>query len=146
MTNSELISIAQNLTSGTLTNTENCEYGGVAAAILTKNDGVYTGISLDNACGIGFCAEHAAVAEMLKHGETEIKLCVAVSKRGKIFPPCGRCRELLYQIDKRNLTARIVISKNEVVTLSELLPLRWQDIKTGDNKRRAKVNGVGVVD
>jgi cytidine deaminase len=142
MTIEKLIASAQELTSGRLTNTENCEYGGVAAAILTVKNTVYTGISLDNACGIGFCAEHAAVADMLKHGETEIKMCVAVSKRGKIFPPCGRCRELLYQIDKRNLSAQIVISKQNTVILSELLPLRWQEIKQGDAKRREKVNGL----
>jgi cytidine deaminase len=125
----KLIQIAYSLTSGVVTNTDSCEYGGVGAAILTKSKKIYTGISLDNACGIGFCAEHAAVAEMLKNKETEIELCVAVSKRFKILPPCGRCRELLYQIDKNNLNAQIVVGINETLPLSTLLPLQWQEKK-----------------
>ncbi|MBI4979888.1 MAG: hypothetical protein HZC28_20580 [Spirochaetes bacterium] len=40
--------------------------GNVSAAILSSTGKVYTGICIDVACGIGFCAEHAAIAEMLK--------------------------------------------------------------------------------
>ena len=39
-------------------------------ALETASGNVYTGINLDLACGIGFCAEHSAVAEMLKARET----------------------------------------------------------------------------
>jgi cytidine deaminase len=52
-----------------------------------KNN-VYSGICLDYACGLGFCAEHAAVAEMLKHRETQIVKIVAVNKE-RILSPCG---------------------------------------------------------
>ena len=44
--------------------------GSVAAALRTRSGAVYTGICIDVSCGIGFCAEHAAIAEMLKHRET----------------------------------------------------------------------------
>lgn len=40
------------------------EYGGIAATIETVNGNIYTGISIDTACSMGFCAEHSAVAEM----------------------------------------------------------------------------------
>jgi cytidine deaminase len=129
MTTQKLVDIAFELTSGIVTNTKSCEYGGVGAAILTKKHKIYTGISLDNACGIGFCAEHAAVAEMLKNNETEILLCVAVTKRNKILPPCGRCRELLYQINKENLKANIIVDLDKVVTLGDLFPMQWQEKK-----------------
>jgi cytidine deaminase len=129
MTTEKLIDIAFKLTSGIVTNTKSCEYGGVGAAILTKKHKIYTGISLDNACGIGFCAEHAAVAEMLKNNETEILLCVAVTKRNKILPPCGRCRELLYQINKDNLKAHIIVDTDKMVTLNDLFPMQWQERK-----------------
>jgi cytidine deaminase len=129
MTTQKLVDIAFKLTSGIVTNTKSCEYGGVGAAILTKKHKIYTGISLDNACGIGFCAEHAAVAEMLKNNETEILLCVAVTKRNKILPPCGRCRELLYQINKENLKTNIIVDLDKVVTLGDLFPMQWQERK-----------------
>jgi cytidine deaminase len=38
---------------------------------------VYTGVCLHLSGGIGFCAEHAAVTEMLKFKETEIAAVVA---------------------------------------------------------------------
>jgi cytidine deaminase len=46
--------------------------GSVSCALMTNAGTIYTGICLDLACGIGFCAEHAAIAEMLKARETVI--------------------------------------------------------------------------
>jgi len=98
--------------------------GAVACALRTQAGNVYTGICLDLACGIGFCAEHAAVAEMLKHRERRIDVIVAVGKRG-VLPPCGRCRELMLQIDAANADAQIILRGDRTVRLSELLPEHW---------------------
>ncbi|MCG8346408.1 MAG: hypothetical protein MI924_01325 [Chloroflexales bacterium] len=98
--------------------------GAVAAALRTTQGNIYTGICIDLACGLGFCAEVAAIAEMLKRRETQIAAVVAVSWR-RIVPPCGRCRETMAQIDVRNLDCRVIIGKNQVVTLRELLPEHW---------------------
>ncbi len=100
--------------------------GTVGAALITKSGNVYTGICIDIYCGIGFCAEHAAVAEMLKHRETEIEMIVAVTA-DKILPPCGRCREMMFQINQNNVNTQVIVAKDRVMTLGELLPLRWQD-------------------
>jgi len=101
----------------------------VGAALLTKKGNIYTGVSLDLACGIGFCAEHSAIANMISHSnETEIKTIVACSdsKVKPIIPPCGRCRELLQLINKKNRNnTYIIISNKEKIKLKELLPLRW---------------------
>jgi len=96
----------------------------VGAALRTVSGAVHTGVCVDVACGIGFCAEHAAVAEMLKHRECEIDAIVAVSKYG-IIPPCGRCRELIALLTPRNAGTRVVLSESRVVPLSELLPEPW---------------------
>jgi cytidine deaminase len=77
-------------------------------------------------CGIGFCAEHSAVADMLKRHEARIRAVVAVNDDGAVLPPCGRCRELLYQIDPANLDADVVLGASEIVKLRELLPHPWQ--------------------
>lgn len=100
--------------------------GAVAAALRTAAGNVYTGICLDMACGIGFCAEHAAVAEMLKHHETRIDAIVAVGKRG-VLPPCGRCRELMLQVNVANAETKIILRGERVVPLRELLPEHWLD-------------------
>jgi cytidine deaminase len=98
--------------------------GNVAAALLSRKGNVYTGICIDIACGIGFCAEHSAIAEMLKHRETAIDMIVAVSG-DTILPPCGRCRELMFQIDHKNVDTKVILEANEMVTLGELLPRRF---------------------
>ncbi|WP_295418830.1 cytidine deaminase [Sulfurovum sp.] len=99
--------------------------GAVGAALLTTKGNIYTGINIEIACGIGFCAEHSAIAEMLKNRETEIEMIVAVHT-DTIIAPCGRCRELMFQIDYKNINTKIYLSKERYVTLDELLPNRWE--------------------
>jgi len=99
--------------------------GEVAAALITAQGNIYTGICIDVACSLGFCAEHAAIAEMLKNHETEVKYIVAVREDGKILPPCGRCREMLMQINAGNGNTQVIVSEDRAVHLSELLPFLW---------------------
>jgi cytidine deaminase len=98
----------------------------VAAAILTTAGNIYTGICVHLSCGIGFCAEHAAVAEMLKARETEIEVIVAVCEEG-VLAPCGRCRELLVQVNPKNLDAYVAIPDGQLKRLRDLLPEHWLD-------------------
>jgi cytidine deaminase len=107
--------------------TEDCVVGEVSAALMTSKNNVYVGISISAACGIGICAEHSAVAHMVTRGETQVTQVVAVSSDGKLIPPCGRCRELLYQIDRRNLKTQVILGSERILLLEELLPERWQE-------------------
>jgi cytidine deaminase len=61
---------------------------------------------------------------MLKHRETHIRAVVAVSNN-RILPPCGRCREMMAQVDPQNLDCRVIVGEDEVVSLRELLPHYW---------------------
>jgi len=120
MTETELIAIATAL-AGEFRTSGHCVAGDVAAALLSSSGRLYTGICIDTACSMGFCAEHAAVAEMLKARESAIALVVAVGPSG-IMAPCGRCRELMWQVDPRNRDARVIVGPGRTVTLAELLP------------------------
>lgn len=99
--------------------------GSVAAALVTADGNIYTGINIEVACGIGFCAEHSAIAEMLKHRETQIEMIVSLNDKS-VRPPCGRCRELLFQVNNRNIDTKVYISTEKYMTLDELLPHRWK--------------------
>lgn len=114
---------AKDLTSEKKLN-ENVSYAHVGCALLTDKGNVYTGICIVAHCGIGFCAEHAAIIEMLKNDESRIIKIVATDKNGAT-PPCGRCRELIKQINENNMKTQIMISENEIYTLEELLPHPW---------------------
>jgi cytidine deaminase len=96
----------------------------VGAALRTAGGAIHTGVCVDLACGVGFCAEHAAIAEMLKHREVEIAAIVAVNDSG-ILSPCGRCREFIAQLTPRNAETRVVLPDERVVPLRELLPEHW---------------------
>jgi cytidine deaminase len=95
--------------------------GGVGAAIRTVKGNIHTGICIDLGSGLGFCAEVAAIAQMVTHRETQIDAVVAVTS-DRILPPCGRCRETMAEIDARNLDCRVIIGEDVEVTLRELLP------------------------
>lgn len=98
-----------------------CEVGGVGCALVTKKGKMYLGVCIDVCCGIGFCAEHSAIASMVTGGESRIVKIVAVFE-GKILPPCGRCREFMWQINPQNTNTEVLIASDKTVTLKELLP------------------------
>jgi cytidine deaminase len=127
MTKRDLINQAYKVT-GEYQSSDYCTSGSVGAALVTKAGNVYTGVCIDCACSLGFCAEHSAIAEMLKHRESEIAMIVAVNTKKETAAPCGRCRELIYQVNKANVNTKVVIAHNKTILLKELLPHRWQEV------------------
>jgi cytidine deaminase len=119
----ELIALAASLARPFTPSTE-CSSGTVAAALFTVESTVFTGVSVDTACSLGFCAEHAAVAEMLKGRQSHVRMIVAVNKDAAVLAPCGRCRELLWQVDDRNRDTWVVLGVDKGARLHELLPRR----------------------
>jgi cytidine deaminase len=101
--------------------------GDVGCALVTDKGNVYLGVSIDTCCGMGFCAEHSAIAAMVTHGEHIIKKIVAVAKNGTPLSPCGRCREFMHQIHEENSEAEVIIRKNKSVKLKDLLPFPWDN-------------------
>lgn len=97
--------------------------GSVAAALVTSSGSVYTGVCIDTPGSMGFCAEHAAIAAMITAGESRIEKLVAVHFEEGILPPCGRCREFIYQINHDKLHCEIFLH-DKIVILDELLPER----------------------
>ena len=100
------------------------EVAGVGAALRTASGAVYLGVCIDAASGIGFCAEHSAIAAMITAGEPRIDAIVAVDRDGTILPPCGRCREFIAQVDPGNADTRVILAKG-VRALRDLLPDHW---------------------
>ena len=99
-------------------------YAHVGCALLTDKGNIYTGVCIVADCGIGFCAEHAAIADMIKNNESRIIKIVATNQNGPV-PPCGRCRELIKQLNIDNLNTQIMINNKEIYSLRELLPHTW---------------------
>ncbi len=101
--------------------------GDVGCALVTDNGNIYLGVCIDTSSGMGFCAEHSAIAAMVTHGEHIIKKIVAVTENGVCVAPCGRCREFMHQIHEDNLDTEVIVGKNKSIKLKKLLPYRWDE-------------------
>src|SRR5438067_680906 len=99
--------------------------GGVAACLVAASGKLYLGVDLDTSSGTGFCAEHSAIAAMVTAGEYRIEVIVAVWRddSGRLYalPPCGRCRELIRQIDSANLDTQVILGEGHREPLRQLL-------------------------
>lgn len=107
---------------------ESVDAGGVATAILTKNGNIYTGVCIDSACSLGFCAERNAIGNMITNGEEKIEKLICIESDERIMMPCGACRELLLQISDYNKNMEILVDleNKEVVKLLDLMPKYWR--------------------
>ncbi len=130
-TNLELIEKAKTALNPRVLSFDNSA-GDVACALLSASGNLYLGVCIDTGCGMGFCAEHSAIAAMITAGETRIAKIVAICEGDIVLPPCGRCREFMYQIDEANLTSTLVIlGEDRAVLLKDLLPHPWSEACEG---------------
>jgi cytidine deaminase len=103
--------------------------GDVACALRSASGNLYYGVCIDVSSGIGFCAEHAAIAAMITAGESAIARIVAVWGENTVLPPCGRCREFMYQVDEANYeNTDVVLGEDQAVKLKDLLPHPWHEV------------------
>lgn len=99
----------------------------VGSALITDKGNIYLGVCIDTMEGSGFCAERSAISAMVTAGEYRIRKIVAVWKDGSVIPPCGKCREWIWQVDRSNWDTEIILGEDKVVTLRELLPYHWDN-------------------
>lgn len=127
MTNDELIQKAQSVVNPRKI-AHGFTVGDVGCALLTEKGNLHVGVCIDAGGGIGFCAEHSAIASMVTHGEQSILRIVAVLGDGKILPPCGRCREFMRQIDASNMDrTEVLLGREKVIKLRDLMPHPWDE-------------------
>jgi cytidine deaminase len=128
MTNEELIRKAQAVVNPRQI-AHGFTVGDVGCALLTGEGKLHVGVCIDAGGGIGFCAEHSAIASLIPDCEQSIRRIVAVLADGRVLPPCGRCREFMRQIDTSNMEhTEVLLGKDETVKLRELLPHPWDEV------------------
>ena len=97
----------------------------VGAALVAADGTVITGCNVENASyGLTMCAERVALLKALSDGYREFAMCVVVADTASPTPPCGPCRQLLWEycgdipIVMANLTA-----VTAELRMKDLLPL-----------------------
>ena len=104
------------------------EAGSVAAAILTAEGKIFSGVCIDTCSTLGICAERNAIFNMITNGEQKIKRVLTIMPNGKTGTPCGACRELMVQLmpnDYKKIEIMLDYENKKVITLGEITPNWW---------------------
>jgi cytidine deaminase len=97
----------------------------VGAALETADGTIVTGCNVENATyGLTICAERVAMFKALSEGHREFRRVVVVADTEAPTPPCGACRQILWEFGG-DLEVILANLKKETGRhrLSDLLPL-----------------------
>lgn len=95
----------------------------VGAALLTAEGEIFSGCNVENAAyGLTICAERSACVKAISEGKKDFIAIAIVGDQDNPTPPCGACRQFLYEF-KPDLKIHL-IGREEIITfdLRELLP------------------------
>jgi cytidine deaminase len=72
----------------------------VGAAVRTEDGQVFEGANVENALyGLGICAERVAAASAVTAGAGQIVAIAVVGGSSRPTPPCGACRQVLFEFN-----------------------------------------------
>ena len=96
----------------------------VGAALEAEDGTTVTGCNVESASyGLTVCAERVAVVKGVSDGRTRFKCVAVVADTEELTPPCGACRQLLWEFAP---DATVILSnlagKMATFTVRELLP------------------------
>jgi cytidine deaminase len=97
----------------------------VGAAVKTRDGRIYTGCNIENASfGLTICAERTALFKAISEGTREFLQVVIVTDATKLTPPCGACRQVLWEFapDAEIILANIR-GRTQRLRMSALLPM-----------------------
>jgi cytidine deaminase len=96
----------------------------VGAAVRAGSGKIYTGCNIESASyGLTVCAERVAIWKGLSEGEREFTELTVVADTESLTPPCGTCRQIIWEFCK-NASIKLINlhGQSEVLTIRELLP------------------------
>ena len=99
-----------------------CPYSGLAVgSAAVCNDGrVVTGCNVENASyGLSLCAECAMAGQLRLTGGGRFTAVACRSGAGELLMPCGRCRQLLYELGGPDC---LLDTPSGILPMSEVLP------------------------
>jgi cytidine deaminase len=92
----------------------------VGAAALVDDGRVVLGCNVENASyGVGLCAECGLVSQLHATGGGRLTHGLCVGGDGRVIMPCGRCRQLLYEVGGPDL---LYLTVSGIRPMSEVLP------------------------
>jgi len=104
----------------------------VGAALLTDKEEIVTGCNVESSSySLTVCAERVALTKALSEGKTEFKAIAIAAKDNQFCPPCGACRQLLYDYAPGIDIILTDGKSSKIYKLTELLPHAFEDSQLG---------------
>ena len=102
----------------------------VGAALETSDGEIFSGCNVESSSlGLTICAERVALTKALSEGKTKFTAILIVGPVKNYCPPCGACRQLLYDYAPDIDIILTDGKKIKSVPLSELLPFAFEETK-----------------
>jgi cytidine deaminase len=101
----------------------------VGAAVLTKDDKIYTGCNIESSSySLTICAERAAIFKAVSEGERNFKAIAVAGDTEDFISPCGACRQIISDLCGE-IDVVLINSKGDftIKKTSELLPFAFGD-------------------
>lgn len=96
----------------------------VGAAIESKDGRVFCGCNIESSSfGLTICAERVAIFKAISEGVRGFAAIAITSSSGTIVPPCGACRQVLWDL-AGDISIIMAASEKDyqILPLSQLLP------------------------
>ena len=92
----------------------------VGAAALVDDGRIVAGCNVENASyGLSLCAECSLASDLTGSGGGRLVALSVVGGDGSYLAPCGRCRQILFELGGPGL---LIDAGDRVLTLDDLLP------------------------
>ncbi len=105
----------------------------VGAALLTKEGKIITGANVESSSyGLTICAERVALTKALSEGHDQFTAIAIIARDGAFTPPCGACRQLLFDYAPDIDVILTNGQEAQVFKLKELLPHAFDESNLGE--------------
>jgi cytidine deaminase len=96
----------------------------VGAAVLDEAGRIFTGCNIENSSfGLTICAERVALFKAVSEGSARIIRVAVVADTAKLTPPCGACRQVLWELAPgAELLLANLQGNEERLQMSEIFP------------------------
>lgn len=98
---------------------------GVGAALLAEDGTVYHGCNIENAAyPVTICGERTAIFKAYSEGNRSFVALAVIADTPRPVPPCGSCRQVMFELLPKNLPVYLSNLKGEYITttVEQLLP------------------------
>ena len=103
---------------------------GRRTAVRTASRKIFGGCNVENATyGLTVCAERVALFKAISEGERQFDAIAVVTDTEKLTPPCGACRQLIWEFCGDVPVVLRLTGKIEVISMHKLFPKPFDSSK-----------------